>query len=284
MITAMALFAVEDALLKWVFQTVPIGLATALFGLGGFIIFLLWAVATGQRPFQRAMLSRIMVIRFGFEITGRLFYFLAIALTTLSAATVILQATPILVVAAAAILFKERVGPRRWVAIGIGFIGVLIVIRPGADAFTPLSILAVIGLIGFAGRDLTSRMAPASLGATGLGITGFFALTMSGLAYGLWAGETWAAPALPDGLLIVGVIGVGVTAYSALMRAMRTGDVSAVTPFRYTRLIFGVSLGVVMFGETLDAATMIGSALIVLSGLFILWRGRTAQSGAVTKV
>ncbi|MEO0357765.1 MAG: EamA/RhaT family transporter, partial [Pseudomonadota bacterium] len=62
-------------------------------------------------------------------------------------------------------------------------------------------------------------------------------------------------------------------------RAMRVGDVSAVTPFRYTRLLFGVSLGVVIFGETLDMATIVGSALIIMSGMFILWRSR-----AVTKV
>ena len=79
-------------------------------------------------------------------------------------------------------------------------------------------------------------------------------------------------------LSVVGAVACGVFAYSALMRAMRTGEVSAVTPFRYSRLLFGVALGVVMFGERLDSYMLIGSALIVLSGLVIMWRSRPAAS------
>lgn len=272
----MALFAVEDALLKLVLQSIPIGQTLMMFGALGTIFFVSWAMIKGQPIVRREMLSRLMIIRFGFEITGRLFYFLAVALTTLSSATIILQATPIIVVAAASMLFKEQVGPRRWIAVAIGFLGVLIVLRPAVDAFSPLSILAVIGLIGFAGRDLTSRMAPPVLGLIGLGSTGFFALTMSGIVYGIWAGETMVAPTLADIRMILGITATGLIAYLSLMTAMRTGDVSSVTPFRYTRLIFGVSLGVLFFGESLDGITITGSALIVASGLFILWRGSSA--------
>ena len=87
--------------------------------------------------------------------------------------------------------------------------------------------------------------------------------------------------AMPDGktsLFLLGAIVAGVAAYSCLMKAMRTGEVSAVTPFRYTRLLFGIALGIAWFGEQLSLAMMIGSGLIVVSGLFILWRGR--QVGA----
>jgi drug/metabolite transporter (DMT)-like permease len=75
-------------------------------------------------------------------------------------------------------------------------------------------------------------------------------------------------------LAVVAAVACGVFAYSALMRAMRTGEVSAVTPFRYSRLLFGVALGVVVFGEALDAMMIAGSLLIVLSGLVIVWRGK----------
>ena len=86
---------------------------------------------------------------------------------------------------------------------------------------------------------------------------------------------------MPDArisLYVLGAVLAGVTAYSCLMKAMRTGEVSAVTPFRYTRLLFGIALGILLFGERLNGAMMVGSGLIVVSGLFILWRGR--QVGA----
>ena len=75
---------------------------------------------------------------------------------------------------------------------------------------------------------------------------------------------------------MLGAVCIGVFAYTALMKAMRTGEVSVVTPFRYTRLVFGVGLGVVVFGEKLDRATIVGCALIVATGLFIMWRGKRA--------
>ena len=98
---------------------------------------------------------------------------LAIALTPLSSATAILQATPIIVVLGAMAFFGETVGWRRWCAIVIGLIGVAIILRHGADDFSPLSILAVLGTLGFAGRDLASRAAPATL-TTSLGVIGLY--------------------------------------------------------------------------------------------------------------
>ena len=75
-------------------------------------------------------------------------------------------------------------------------------------------------------------------------------------------------------LHLTGAVLMGVVTYASLMNAMRTGEVSAVTPFRYTRLLFGIGLGIALFGESLDRTMWVGSALIVASGLYILWRGR----------
>ena len=211
-----------------------------------------------------------------FEILGRLFYVLAIALTPLSSATVILQATPLVVVAGAALFFGETVGWRRWSAILVGMVGVLVIIQPTGVSFSVLSILAVLGMFGFAGRDLTSRAAPATLSTETLGFYGFLSIIVAGLAYRFWEGESAVVPTLQDGLYLTGACVLGTIAYAALMKAMRTGEVSAVTPFRYSRLLFGIGLGVFVFGETLDQTMWIGSILIVASGLFILWRGRRA--------
>ncbi|WP_170333138.1 DMT family transporter [Ruegeria arenilitoris] len=276
MTAGMALFALEDALLKGASAALPIWQILVLFGAGGTVIFAAVAMLRGTNLFHRDVLSRPMKVRVLFEILGRLFYVLAITLTPLSAATVILQATPLVVVAGAALFFGEAVGWRRWSAILIGLIGVVIIIQPTGDSFSALSILAVLGMLGFAGRDLASRAAPATLGTEVLGFYGFLCIVVAGLAYQFWEGAPMAPLDLHTSLHVVGAILMGTAAYSALMKAMRTGEVSAVTPFRYSRLLFGVGLGVVMFGEQLDQTMWIGSALIVASGLYILWRGRQA--------
>jgi len=277
MIAAMAVFAIEDALIKAVSATLPMGQILIIFGGFGAAIFALIARSKGQSLRNPDVLSKPMRIRAGFEITGRLFYFLALAMIPLSAATVILQATPLVVVAGAAIVFGEQVGWRRWTAIFIGLAGVLIIIQPGSDGFSALSILAVIGMLGFAGRDLASRAAPASLSATVLGFYGFLAVVVAGVAFALWDQAPFVRPDSQTAATLLGAILAGVAAYTCLMTAMRTGDVSAVTPFRYTRLIFGIALGVILFGERISTAMVIGSALIVTSGLFILWQSKRAR-------
>lgn len=274
MVLAMVLFAIEDALLKQASQTLSVGQAMLCFGLGGAVVFAGHLRVTGQRLYHPDVLSLPMRIRVVFEVLGRLFYVLAVALAPLSSATVILQATPLVVVAAAAVLFGEKVGWRRWVAILIGLTGVLVILRPTGESFTYLSVLAVLGMLGFAGRDLASRAAPGTLNTSMLGLYGFLSLATAGGLFQLWLGEPLQMPTGTDLGLFALVVGIGVCAYSSLMKAMRTGEVSAVTPFRYSRLLFGVGIGVVWFDESFDSYMAIGSGLIVLSGLFILWRGK----------
>ncbi|UWQ93416.1 DMT family transporter [Rhodobacteraceae bacterium M382] len=280
MVAAMAGFAIEDVFLKIAAQTLSISQILMMFGAGGAAVFALWARVTGDALVSRAVLSRPMRIRVVFEILGRLFYVLAIALTPLSAATVILQATPIVVVAGAALFFGERVGWRRWAAILVGLLGVIVIIQPGADSFSILSLLAVLGMFGFAGRDLASRAAPASLGTSVLGVYGFLAVIVAGALFSLWEARPLVLPDAGTWGIMAGAVFAGVAAYSALMKAMRTGDVSAVTPFRYTRLLFGIGCGVVLFGETLSVAMVVGCGLIVVSGLFILWRSNSGHRAA----
>ena len=94
------------------------------------------------------------------------------------------------------------------------------------------------------------------------------------MAFSLWEAKPFLWPTPVASLWLVGAILAGVGAYAMLMRAMRVGDVSAVTPFRYTRLLFGIGLGVFVFGETPTTATFVGAGLIVVSGAFIMWRGK----------
>ncbi|WP_339760313.1 DMT family transporter [uncultured Sulfitobacter sp.] len=277
MIASMAGFAVEDTFIKAASTTLPIAQILILFGLGGALLFAFIAVMNKEPLFTKDVVSRPMRIRVCFEIIGRLFYVLAISLIPLSAATVILQATPLVVVAGAALVFGEKVGWRRWAAIFVGLVGVIVIVQPGTDGFSMLSILAIIGMIGFAGRDLASRAAPASLTTSVLGFYGFLSIIVAGALFSLWESAAFVALDLQVSSYMLGAVLAGVAAYSCLMKAMRTGEVSAVTPFRYTRLLFGIGFGIAFFGEQLSYSMMFGSGLIVLSGLFILWRGRNTK-------
>ncbi|AKH99884.1 EamA-like transporter family [Hoeflea sp. IMCC20628] len=278
MIAAMAIFAIEDSFIKAASEMLPVGQVLVIFGLGGVFVFASLALINKEPLFNPDVVSRPMCIRVVFEITGRLFYVLALSLIPLSAATVILQATPLVVVAGAALVFGEKVGWRRWTAIFVGLTGVVVIIQPGTDSFSMLSLLAIIGMIGFAGRDLASRAAPAALSTTILGLYGFLSIVVAGGVFAVWQAKPFLMPDGEISLYVLGAVLAGVTAYSCLMKAMRTGEVSAVTPFRYSRLLFGIALGIGWFGEQLSFAMIAGSGLIVVSGLFIVWRGRQVSA------
>ena len=276
MVLAMAGFALEDAFVKTLARDLHVGHILMLIGAGGTVIFTIAALSQRDRLISRDILNRPLLLRNLGELTAAVCFVTALALADLSLVSAILQATPLAVTFAAALFLGETVGWRRWSAIVVGLIGVLIVLRPGADSFSPLSILAVLGMLGFAGRDLASRAAPASLGTHVLGFYGFLAVVLAGALYALWEQEAFVQPSGTGALYMTGAICVGVFAYGALMRAMRTGEVSAVTPFRYSRLLLGVGLGVLWFGESIDVQMVLGCGLIVLSGLYILWRGARA--------
>ncbi|TCS40995.1 DMT family transporter [Reinekea marinisedimentorum] len=272
MIAAMGGFALEDSFVKVTTKTLPIGEVLVLFGLGGALIYAAILLLHRRPLYIPDVLSRPMLLRMGFEVTGRLFYVLAIALIPLSVTTVILQATPLVVVAGAVVVFGERVGWRRWVAIVVGLIGVMVILQPGAEGFSWLSLFAIVGMLGFAGRDLASRVAPATVGTYLLGFYGFLSIVVAGLIHSVWAATPPVLPNAEASLALLCGILFGVLAYSCLMKAMKTGEVSAVTPFRYVRLLFGMALGVLVFGEAISLNMLVGSALILTSGLFIMWR------------
>lgn len=275
MSAAMAGFAVEDMAVKAAGRHMPIGQVTVIFGLIGLGVFVAIALRNGETPLPRGFLSRPLLIRSAFEIAGRLFHVLALSLIPLTVTSAILQATPLVVVAGAAAFFGETVGWRRWTAVAAGFLGVLMVLRPGVEGFDALALLAVAGMLGFAGRDLATRAAPRILSNAQLGVAGFAMLTAAGLIVLVMRGGVAAPDAAGLALTALAAL-VGVASYAALTGAMRTGELSVVAPFRYTRLVFALILAMAVFGERPDAMTLAGSALIVGSGLYTLLRSRRA--------
>jgi drug/metabolite transporter (DMT)-like permease len=270
MTASMAGFALEDVFVKAAARSMPLGQVLLTIGLLGMLTFAAMALRQREALFPAAFLSRAMLLRSGFEVTGRLFYGLAITLTALSTTSAILQATPLVVVAGAALVFGEKVSPQRWLAVVIGFVGVLIILRPGAD-FSALSLLAVVGLLGFAGRDLATRAAPKGLSNRQLGALGFAMLATAGAILLAVTGGAHLPSPVAMAHLAGGTV-FGVLGYHALTYAMRTGEVSAVTPFRYTRLVFALVLAMLLFNERPDLATWIGAALVVGSGIVALSR------------
>lgn len=283
MVAAMAAFAVEDACVKAVARQWPIGQVLLLFGLGGMLAFAAFPRGDGARLLHPAARSRPMLVRAVFEFVGRLFYVLAIGLTPLSSATAILQATPVLVVLGGSLYFGERVGWLRWLAVIAGLAGVLIVLRPAATDFSMLSVLTVIGMVGFAGRDLASRAVPKVLQTRHLGFYGFATVLVAGGAYALWDGRPPVMPSVSSAMTLAAAVTSGVLAYACLMNAMRTGDIATVTPFRYTRLMFGLGLGVGVFGEQIDTPMLLGCGVILLSGGLIAWEARRQTRTAATR-
>ena len=269
MILAMLGFAIEDSLIRLTSVTIPFGQVLFLFGFGGALIFALFCKTQKKKLFIKEVLSRPMIIRMFFELIGRLFYSLSLTLMPISLVTLILQATPILVVAGAALIFREPVGTFRWIAIFVGLLGVIFILKPTGDGFSPYVLFAVLGMLGFAGRDLGSRAASARLSYYHLGLYGFIAVMLAGILFSVWAGSAYVSFSMWTLTYILLLILVGCGSYFALMKAMRTGDVSFVTPFRYTRILFGVGAGILLFGEVLTIWLIVGSIIIVVSGLFM---------------
>lgn len=278
MVLSMCAFAAEDAFLKSAFDTIPRGAAFAAFGLLAMLACIALSARAGEAIFPRIFLSRGLLIRSGIELGGRLFYTLAIAFVSLSLTSVILQATPLVVTLGAALLFGEKVGPRRWIAMLIGFAGVVLILRPAPGHFDPLAILAVLGMLGFAGRDLATRASPLHVSVAQLGTLGFAVVTTAGLI--IWAFDPHPATGAPLSAwaAVVAAAAIGTFAYNTLTIAMRSGDVSVVAPFRYTRLIVALAIAAVVFGERPDALTLLGGALIVSTGLYTLLRSGRAKA------
>jgi len=273
----MATFAVEDSVIKFVSSVLPVGQILFLLGLGGASTFAGLALIRRKEVFSRDIFSKPMHFRLLSEVSGRVFYSFALALTPLTSTTMILQATPIVVVVGAAVLFNERVSTLRWAAVLLGFLGVLIIVDPASGSFSFLSILAVLGMLGFAGRDLASRAVPKSLNILTLGVHGFISIALAGVVLSLLLAEQFIWPDFSSWLYLLAGVLLGTIGYSAIVSAMRIGEVSAITPFRYSRIIFGVAIGVLFFGENITLTASIGCVLIVFSSLIALQPSRQKE-------
>ncbi|MGB3246392.1 MAG: DMT family transporter [Sulfitobacter sp.] len=274
MVLAMLGFAFEDMFIKLLSDGVTIGQILLMLGIGGGLVFGLIVRAQGRSIFDPALLSFPILLRALGEMVGTLGFVSAIVLTPISSASAILQATPLVVTLGAALFLGESVGWRRWSAILVGLFGVILIIRPGMNSFEPLSMLALLGVFGLAVRDIATRRVPETTSSMQLSCLGFLAVIPAGLGYMWMTGTTYAPLDTPNWIYFLSALVIGLFAYYAIVAAMRVGEVSFVTPFRYARLIFAMAIGITIFGERPDALTLLGSAIIVASGIYTVWRER----------
>ncbi|HHX90339.1 MAG TPA: DMT family transporter [Paracoccus sp.] len=277
MVAAMAGFAVEDAVIKYLAVNLPAGQIMVTLGLGGALVFGLIAHRRGYSLFVPEVLRGAVLWRNLAEMVGAGAFVMAIVLAPLASVTAILQAMPLAVTLGAALFLGEPVGWRRWSAILVGFAGVLLIVRPWSAAFDPASILAVIAVIGLTGRDLATRVVPARVHSLQLSGWGFGMIMPAGLLLMLITRSTPITPSAMEWGWMAAGLSAGILAYAALVGATRLGDIAVTTPFRYSRLIFAMIIGLVFFGEVPDAMTLAGSALVVGAGLYTLWRQMLMQ-------
>ncbi|MFK7868027.1 MAG: DMT family transporter [Roseobacter sp.] len=274
MVLAMLGFALEDMLIKLMAVSLPIGQIVGMLGVGSALLLALILTLRGEALFTRAMRRPAIALRAIGELIGTIGFVTAIALTPLSSASAILQATPLFVTLGAALFLGETVGWRRWLAIMVGFAGVMMIIRPGTDGFDWNSLFAVQGVIGLGIRDLATRRVPRHTSSLQLSFLAFLVLIPAG-AILMWTGQAEFAP-LAGVVLVyfVAALLIGIVAYYGIVAAMRVGEISFVTPFRYSRILFALIIGMGVFGERPDVMTFVGAAVVVASGLYTLWRER----------
>jgi S-adenosylmethionine uptake transporter len=275
MIAAMGAFRITDAGLKIALETMPMGQVLVVRTLPSLLILGFAAALTGAlRPPARQDRMPVLGATLA-EVAGN--WFMLASLATLPFALIIasLQIHPLAMAAFGALVLSERIGPRRWLAIMIGFGGVLLILRPGGETTTLAGFGLLAGVvISIMARDLAARFASnetpslfiALITCAGAGVFGGV----------LSLGETWVSPSTPTLLVLLGT-GVSISiAYVLAIAAIRTGDLGIVAPFRYSALLWGGVLGYFLFSEVPDGPYLLGAVIVVTAGLFVFWRGRAA--------
>ncbi len=186
----------------------------------------------------------------------------------------IFAAYPLIAAAYSVPILGEKVGWRRWLAIGFGFLGVLVILRPGLQVFTPVSLIALLAAAMFAMYTILTRLASRKDSAQ----TNFFYTGVAGAIFTTMVGVFhWQGFSLPDYGWMLCLCITGTIGHFLLIRAVELADASTVQPFAYLQLVFASTIGIVVFDETIDRLMVTGAAMIVGAGIFTIWRARLAQ-------
>jgi drug/metabolite transporter (DMT)-like permease len=274
----MSLFAISDTLVKTLFDRLPVGEVIALRGLLITILLLAFLQFRRRRLVLGQLLDRIALLRGLIEVAVAFAFFKSLELMPLADATVLLFAAPIIMTVAASLLLAEKVGPRRWTAVLIGFAGVVLVAGPGNTTIGWAALLPLTAAFLVAGRDLITRYVPATHDSTTVALTTALAVTIGGWlslplgTAGLAGAWLWPTPAewlvIAASSLLIG------TAYNTVVIGYRLGEASFLAPFRYSSIPLAILLSWTVFGDVPSLLMLTGAVIITGSGIFIFTRER----------
>lgn len=271
MMGAMAGFTFNDAVIKTTGGAVP--LFQLIFLRGVLACLVLFFLARHLRALRLDLPGRdwgLIGLRSLAEVGATVFFLSALFRMPLANVTAVLQILPLSVVLGAALFLGEPVGWRRWIAIAVGFCGMLLIVRPGPEGFSQATLFALFAVVCTTLRDLVTRRMSGAVPSIMVSLMGAVSVTLfAGLA-SLPAG--WEPVSVGNGLRIVAAAGFIFAAYLCGVMVMRVGEISFTAPFRYTGLIWALILGYLIWGEWPTPVTLLGAFIVVAMGLYSLWR------------
>lgn len=294
MCLSMLAFTVNDTFMKSVTSEVPLFQVVFLRGILACLGLIAVGLATGV--FRQSLThadKRLITIRSMADVLATITFLVALQHMPLANLSAIMQALPLVLTLAAALVFGDRIGWRRLLAILAGFVGVMIIIRPGTDAFTVWSVLGVLSVLCVVLRDLSVRKLGAHVPSVVVALGAAVFVAVMGLGFSLLPARAvgldlqglsgWTLLTAGQGARIFGAAAFVIVGYLCAVTAMRSGDMGVVAPFRYTSLLWAVILGFVAFGDLPDGWTLVGSAIVVASGIYTLLRERKLRRAAAAQ-
>lgn len=272
MVVAMACFLFNDTIVKVLSSDMNVG--QVMFLRGGVAMVLITALACYRgalRPLSVLAGHPMILLRVIGEVGGTVTFLTALSQIPIANASAILQALPLAVTMGAALFLNEPVGWRRWSAIVAGFIGVIIIVRPGLEGFSGYSLLVLLTVLFAAMRDIATRLVDAEIPALFLSLVTTPIVALSGIAMIPFMGGWSPVSAGHGGLIVFGAV-LLLIAYQFIIMAMRTGEIAFIAPFRYTNLLWAMLVGYLVFGDVPDTLMIAGAAIVVGSGLYTLYR------------
>jgi drug/metabolite transporter (DMT)-like permease len=198
------------------------------------------------------------------------FFIAALSLIPLAVVTAGIATTPIWITLLSVILLREKVGWRRWLAIAVGFLGMVLIIKPNSSAFQYATLFAIGSGLMAASRDIFTRRIDACIGAWVLTFISTVVVVIASFLMGLL--EAWRPVEMHGSMLLMAAGIFQIICMYLMITGLRQGEISITAPFRYTALIWALIGGYVVFGELIDALSLAGAVLIVAAGICTLWR------------
>ena len=223
---------------------------------------------------------RLLLGRTGSEVCATVAFLVALKHMPLANVTAILQALPLAITMAAALFLSEPVGWRRWIAILLGFIGVLIIVRPGFEGFNIYSLSALAAIIFITIREIFTRKLTSKVPIITVALTTVIGIgVFSGI---MMIGTEWHPVSASSWLLILGAgVAVLIATFLSVM-AMQTGEISFVSTFRYTAMLAAIGVGILIFNDWPDQMTLVGTVIIIITGVYSFYREQTHSKKAKT--